>query len=380
MASKTIANIETVRAAVQVVNFRPGFRAASSVPTNADTIILKQYHPDFLGVIGREPSFSLLLSSADSSKNPFFHHACAYLPQQDELYVTSNLLQSANSSKLPIILISKVSFRRGPNPTTADDASPQPISAVEWMKLRPPANMPMPAGAIAYQDGVLYCSQGALVPESGGLCHMPLGKPPVPILDTFFGTPFNSIHSVTQDRDGGLWFTDPCVGFELEFRPPPRLPNQVYRYHPRTGDLRAVADEFGRPTGIALSMDESTLYVTDTEAKRPDLTTDHQRAATIYAFDVIQRFNSPCLVNRRLFAYAISGVPMVVACDFTGNVYAACADGIEVWNPAGVALGLIEVPGGCSSLCFGRQGELFVCAGQRLWRIQLEHMRGDSSS
>lgn len=28
--------------------------------------------------------------------------------------------------------------------------------------------------------------------------------------------------------------------------------------------------------------------------------------------------------------------------------------------------------GVCSSLCFGRNGELFVCGGQTIWRVQLE--------
>ncbi|KAI0013039.1 calcium-dependent phosphotriesterase [Xylariaceae sp. FL0662B] len=379
MASITRTDIETVRPRVQVVDFRPGPRMASTHSTtasaNPDAIVLKQYQPGFLSIIGREPSFSLLLSSADSSKNPFFHNACAYLSSQDELYVTSNLLQSASSSQLPVILISKVSFQRSVAPVIPDVptvTAPEPIRAAEWMKLRPPSNMPMPAGAIEYQDGVLYCSQGTLDPGTGGLCYMPRGKPPVPILSTFFNRPFNSIHSVALGCDGGLWFTDPCIGFEQEFRPKPQLPNQVYRYDPWSGDVHAVADGFGRPTGIALSFDGETLYVTDTEAVRPDGTTDPTRAATIYAFDVIRRAGSSCLANKRLFAYAIAGVPTAVACDAVGNVYAACADGVEIWSPAGAALGLIEISGGCSSLCFGRWGELFVCADQRLWRVQLE--------
>lgn len=32
-------------------------------------------------------------------------------------------------------------------------------------------------------------------------------------------------------------------------------------------------------------------------------------------------------------------------CDDLGIVYAACGDGVEVWSPGGVALGVIEVPG-----------------------------------
>ncbi|RYP43549.1 hypothetical protein DL768_009868 [Monosporascus sp. mg162] len=222
------------------------------------------------------------------------------------------------------------------------------ISAVKWMKLRPPSNMPMPAGAIRYQKGILFCSQGELAPDTGGLWYMPLGKPPVAVLTSFFGRPFNSIQNVVQDRDGGLWFTDSASGFEQEIRPKPQLPNHVYRFDPQKGDLRAVADGFGRPTGIAMSPDQRTLYVTDTAAAHPDGSVDHTLPATIYAFDVIERSGSPSLANRRMFAYALAGVPTAVHCDQAGNVYASCGDGIEVWSPGGMVLGLIEVPGAFS--------------------------------
>ena len=37
---------------------------------------------------------------------------------------------------------------------------------------------------------------------------------------------------------------------------------------------------------------------------------------------------------------------MGVKCDKDGNVYAGCADGVEVWSPGGTLLGVIEVQGG----------------------------------
>lgn len=182
----------------------------------------------------------------------------------------SDLLQSTSSSTLPSILISQVSLRRKP------DDPQQSVCAVEWMKLRPPSSMPMPAGACRYRDGILYCSQGNLTPDSGGLWYMPWRKPPTPILTSCFHKPFNSIQGVVEDPEGGLWFTDSSAGSEQEIRPRPRLPNQVYRFDPKTGDLRVVADGFGRPTAITLGK-EGILYVTDTDAIRPDGSTDPTR-------------------------------------------------------------------------------------------------------
>ncbi|KAI8632474.1 hypothetical protein F5Y19DRAFT_365372 [Xylariaceae sp. FL1651] len=373
MASMVKDNINVQKAPIEVVDLLRESQTAER-SYDAEPITIKLFHPTFNSIVGEQPTYSLLLSSTDSSRNPFFHNGCAYLPDQDQLYVTSDLLQSTSSSRLPVILISKLSFRRLSVPDSSSNAtsSPLPVTSIEWMKLRPPPTIPMPAGAIPYEKGVLYCSQGNLEPNSGGLFYMPLGKRPVPIVTNYFKKPFNSIQSVIEDREGALWFTDPCIGYEQEIRPSPELPNHVYRCHPKTGELRVVADGFKRPTGITLSPDESVLYITDTDAARPG-NMSSACSATIYAFDILRRQGtSPFLTNKHVFAFAYSGVPTAVKCDHAGNVYAACTDGVEVWSPGGIALGLIKIPdGGCSNLCFGRNGELFICGGQNLWRIQL---------
>ncbi|KAI0103652.1 hypothetical protein GGR51DRAFT_247804 [Nemania sp. FL0031] len=341
--------------------------STTAVGPESTNIRIKIFHSSFNSVIGESCSFSLLVS-ADSSRNPFFFKGCAYIPETDELYATSDLLQSTSSSRLPVILISKLAFRRAPG----SDPLSAPVTGIEWMKLRPPPNMPMPSGAIRYKKGVLYCSQGSLEPNSGGLFYMPLGKRPVPLVTNYFGKAFNSVQSVTKDRDEGLWFTDSCAGREQDIRPLPQLPSHVYWFHPTTGELRVVADGLKRPTGIALSPDGDTLYVTDTEAAMLGNAEASTSSATIYTYDIVRRpGTSPFLVNKHVFAFAFSGVPAAVTCDPVGNVYAACADGVEVWNSGGTALGLIQIPGVCSSLCFGHNGELFVCGGQTLWKVQL---------
>ncbi|KAI1462130.1 calcium-dependent phosphotriesterase [Annulohypoxylon moriforme] len=369
MTSIKKTDIKSCDSLIQVVDFDPGTRPYMKLLPNSENIIFKQYHPGFEEIAGHEPQsrpeWSLLLSSDDSSRNPFFHGGCAYIREKDELYVMSDLLQSTSSSTLPTILISKISLRRNPDQT---------IQEVEWVKLRPPSSMPMPSGACRYRDGVLYCSQGNLSSDSGGLWYMPLGKPPVPLLTSYFHKPFNSIQNVVQDMQGGLWFTDTTIGFEQEIRPLPQLPNQVYRFDPKTGDLRAVADGLIWPTGIALNFENDTLYITDTGAVHPRGVNYLPGPATIYAFDVSPRSGSLFATNKRVFAYAKEGVPTAVTCDPQGNVFAACGDGVEVWNSGGLALGLIEVPGGCTGLCFGKEtGEMFICAQQRLWRVRLKY-------
>ena len=124
----------------------------------------------------------------------------------------------------------------------------------------------MPNGGVNYEDGIIFCAQGSAQPGTGGIYYMPRGgAPPKPMVTNFHGRDFNSVNDVVVSKDGCIWFTDPCYGNEQDFRQRPKLPNQVYRYNPKNGDLRVVADGFGRPNGIAFSPDESIVYITDTD-------------------------------------------------------------------------------------------------------------------
>ena len=57
--------------------------------------------------------------------------------------------------------------------------------------------------------------------------------------------------------------------------------NKVYRYEPRTGSIRAVADRFGRLNGIYFSPNEKVVYITDTDRIHRDGATDGMRASTM---------------------------------------------------------------------------------------------------
>jgi gluconolactonase len=137
----------------------------------------------------------------------------------------------------------------------------------------------MPAGAVAYttpdgKPGILYCSQGDFSTPSG-LFQMCPGKPPEPVLTNSFGTEFGTICAVAVQKNGNtrpvgngdaLWFVDAGArGFRAGFRPRPAMPPMVWRFVPKTGDLRAMTDDVKCPWGIALAPDGQTVYVTDSE-------------------------------------------------------------------------------------------------------------------
>jgi gluconolactonase len=116
------------------------------------------------------------------------------------------------------------------------------------------------------KDGIIFCAQGTDKIGTGGLYYMPRNAPPAALVTNFHSRDFNSVNDVVVSKDGCLWFTDPTYGFEQDFRPVPKLPNQVYRFNPETGDLRVVADGFGMPNGLCFNPDEAIMYITDTDS------------------------------------------------------------------------------------------------------------------
>jgi gluconolactonase len=242
----------------------------------------------------------------------------------------------------------------------------------QWHAEELKTDVEMGNGGINYgDDGVLFCAQGSKsIPSS--LVHMS-AEPPYAtktLVDNYHGRHFNSINDVVVHTDGSIWFTDPIYGYEQSFKPPPQLPSQVYRFDAASGDVRVMADGFGRPNGLCFSPDEKALYVTDTDWIHGDGSTDLSRASTIYAFDVISRHGSPFLANRRLFAMADTGIPDGIKCDLAGNVYSGCGDGLNVWSPGGTLIGKILLPGknpGVANFCFTKPGEIVLLNETRMW-------------
>lgn len=70
------------------------------------------------------------------------------------------------------------------------------------------------------------------------------------ILNNYFGRQFNSLNDISVNpRNKELYFTDVTYGYLQEFRPPPGLPNQVYRFNMDNGVITVVADGLNMPNG-----------------------------------------------------------------------------------------------------------------------------------
>jgi gluconolactonase len=185
------------------------------------------------------------------------------------------------------------------------------------------------------------------------------------LADRFEGKRLNSPNDVVVKSDDSIWFTDPPYGIANNYNGSVgerELPMNVYRLD-KSGRLTVVADDINRPDGLAFSPDEKTLYVIEDGSSPP----------TIRAFDVVG--DGTRLANGRIFIRADKGAGDGLRLDVDGNLWIAWngdgLDGVRVFNPAGHAIGHIELPERCANVCFGgyRRSHLFIVASRSLYAL-----------
>ena len=184
------------------------------------------------------------------------------------------------------------------------------------------------------------------------------------------GKPLNSPNDLVVKSDGTVWFTDPGYGC-LQFPQECYLPNNVYRYDPKTKGLQAIITDLKMPNGIAFSPDEKILYVIDSGAIQAPRTYYEKLPHAIYAYDV--GMDGKLVSNKRLFTTVSPGFPDGMRLDAAGNIYAGALDGVQVFNPSGKMIGKILMPKETANLTFGGKDNniLFICSSNSVWAIKL---------
>ncbi|NUP12803.1 MAG: SMP-30/gluconolactonase/LRE family protein [Polyangiaceae bacterium] len=153
------------------------------------------------------------------------------------------------------------------------------------------------------------------------------------VADTYEGMQFNSPNDVIIRSDGQVYFTDPTYGLEGGNQ---EIPFQgVFRVDLQ-GDVHLVGDEYGQPNGIALSPDETKLYVTDSQD------------GGLYVYDVAA---DGATGERTLLIDAEPSDGMAV--DDAGNLYLTTGAGVEVYRADGTPWGVIVVPQQPANCTFG---------------------------
>ena len=224
----------------------------------------------------------------------------------------------------------------------------------------------------AGSNGLAIDASGALVMCDSGsraLARMDLKtKQKVFLTERFEGKRFNSPNDLCIARSGAIYFTDPPYGLAgLEKSPVRELPfSGVYRWTP-DGKVALIENEFLYPNGVALSPDESTFYVSNTDANLPII-----RAYTLGS-DGLPTGSSTFFDVSPLIIPGVPGMPDGIKVDVSGNLFAAGPGGILVLSKESELLGIISAGRRAMPNCaFGEDGRsLFLAATDCLARIRL---------
>ena len=283
------------------------------------------YAPEFEAVLGSAPHL-VLVAETDAHEGP------VYVPGEDVLYFTA-VPQAADPMEAGE---PRAAIRR-----LALDGCNFPAG---WSRLSTlPVSVYMPNGMTLGPDGCLVvCEQGTRS-ERARISRVDPRTGRVDVfVDSWGGLQLNSPNDVVVRHDGTIWFTDPSYGYRQGFRPEPQAGDYVYRYDPGSGRLSVVADCLDKPTGLAFSPDEQTLYVTDSGANDEPGRYHAGRPHHVVAFEVLDGRH---LGPGRLFTVTTPGFPDGIKVDRNGRVYASALSGVQVFSPAGDLIARSACPG-----------------------------------
>jgi gluconolactonase len=189
------------------------------------------------------------------------------------------------------------------------------------------------------------------------------------LVDHYQGKRLNSPNDLAVHSSGSLFFTDPPYGLPQRYDDPRRELDfcGVYRLDPN-GQLTLLTKELARPNGIALSPDEKTLYVAQSDPQR----------AIWMAYPVE---NDLTIGEGRLLHDAtdqvgkLPGLPDGMTVDPEGNLWASGPGGIYVFTPAGQLIGRLLTGERTSNCTLGGPGAdrryLYLTADSYLCRVAL---------
>jgi gluconolactonase len=227
-----------------------------------------------------------------------------------------------------------------------------------------------PRGGEPGSNGLLMDSQGRLVLCQHGDRRVARldGDRFTTLADRYMGKRFNSPNDGVYKSNGDLYFTDPPYGLlgknedpakELDF-------NGVYRVSAADGTVTLLTREMTFPNGIALSPDEKTLYVANSDPAK----------AIWMAFPVKE---DGTIGRGRLFADVTSsvspakkGLPDGMKVDAAGNLFATGPGGVLVFAPDGTHLGTFATGEATANCGWGEDGSvLYITADMYIGRVRL---------
>ena len=223
-------------------------------------------------------------------------------------------------------------------------------------------------------NGLTLSPEGKLVLAQHGnrqvsVMEAPLDSPApnfVALADQYGDKKLNSPNDLIFDSKGNLYFTDPPYGLNGQDDSPDKEQsiNGVYMIDTE-GNMTVLTDKLTRPNGLALSPDEKTLYVANSDPER--------------AIWMAYELSEGSVASERLFFDATAmvpdkkGLPDGLKVDDAGNLYATGPGGVLVFNPEGQHLGTIDTGQATANCAFNAdKSALYMTAHRYLMRIKLK--------
>jgi len=186
------------------------------------------------------------------------------------------------------------------------------------------------------------------------------------LVDHYQGKWLNSPNDLDFDKAGVLYFTDPPYGLKLQDDDPLKELdfNGIYSLSPK-GEILLLDRSLERPNGIALSMDEKTVYVGNSFAQNSIIAAFDLKKGTLKNKRVFFDGNDLQKTRRGLF----DGLKV----HSSGTVFATGPGGVLVLDKNGKHLGTI-MPGKSTANCGfdAEENYLYLTSTDVLARVKLK--------
>jgi gluconolactonase len=201
-------------------------------------------------------------------------------------------------------------------------------------------------------NGLTFDHQGRLLTCEGGAGRVTRTEKDGKI--TVLADRLNAPNDLVYCIDGSIYFTD----LRRRDAPAGAPPNAIYQIT-RKGEVRRVAEDMGRPNGVALAANQMTLFAADSERQN------------VRAYEIAP---DGALIRGRLVAdlkHQQPGGPDGLKTDENGTLYVTGHGGVWVLND-GRHIGTIETPEKPANLAWGdNYRTLYITARTSIYRVRV---------
>ncbi len=206
------------------------------------------------------------------------------------------------------------------------------------------------------------------------------------VVDKYEGKSLDGPNDLVRDAKGGIYFTDP----QFTADPVKNQPGRTAYYINPKGELIRILEPnaFAMPNGIALSPDEKILYINNTYDNETWWNVDSDKDNFVWAYDIQE---DGTITNGRKFAQLNLTAEVLdregrssgadgMKVDASGNLYVCTYAGIQIFNPEGKFVGIINMPTHPVNCAFGGSDmqTLYITSFNKIYSIRT-NMKGMTS-